>query len=105
MLQGSVPFLTKGSFALFLGDTEVLGMLEDRPPGRALIYVMVLSITFQVTMRVLKKFHTHAPQSICSYNQNLRGTFVNNVLNIYGLAALLAINVVTFITLLREDLK
>ena len=102
MIQGSVPFLTKGAFALFLGDPEMVSAIEDRPPGRALPNLMMISIIFQVLMWCLKSYYIHCLKPMCTYAQSLRTTVVNGGVNIYGLIFLLLINVFTFITLLRQ---
>ena len=104
MIQGTVPFLTNGAFALFLGDPQMVSTIEDRPPGRALPNLMIISIIFQVLMWCLKGYYIHCLQPLCTYAQSLRTTLVNGVVNIYGLISLLLINVFTFITLLRQRL-
>ena len=102
MMQGSVPIITKGGFALFLGGQKMLEILEDRPPGRAMFHLVIFTFIIQVFMWGLKKYKTQHLQSVSSYAQSLRITLVNNVLNIYGLIVLLLINVLTLIYLFRE---
>ena len=88
MYRGEVPFLTKGDFALFLGGDRVLGKLEDRSPGQALVYVIIVSFIFQVSIFSLKKYKTNLLRSENSYAHSLRMALVNNVLNVYGLIVL-----------------
>ena len=66
-MQGSIPSITKGRMALFLGGADMLTLLDDRPPGRAMVNFVIFTIIFQTTLE-------------------------NNVLNIYGLVFFLALN-------------
>ena len=92
MMQGSIPSITKGRMALFLGGDEMLNLLDDRPPGRAMVIFVIFTIIFQIFMQGLKKLKTQNLKSVSMYAQNLRTTLVNNVLNIYGLVFFLALN-------------
>ena len=96
-MYGSVPIITKGDFALFLGGQKMLENLEDRPPGRAMILLLIFTIIFQVFMWGLKKYKTQHLQSVSSYAQSLRITLVNNVLNIYGLIFSLVVSILTLV--------
>ena len=102
MLQGSIPSITKGGLALFLGGDDMLKVLDDRPPGRVVFNLVIFSIIFQIIMRGIKTLKTQNLQSISTYAQNLRATLVNNVLNIYGLFFLLALNLVLLLCLWME---
>ena len=102
MLHGSIPIITKGGFALFLGGDHMLRVLDDRPPGRVVFNLVIFSIIFQIIMRGINTLKTKNLQSISTYAQNLRATLVNNVLNIYGLVFLLALNLVLLLCLWME---
>ena len=92
MLQGSIPSITKGGFALFLGGDDMLKILEDRPPGRAMVNLVIFTIIFQIFMRGIRKLKTQKLKSLSAYAHKLRSTMVNYVVNIYGLIFLLAVN-------------
>ena len=102
MIQGSIPSITKGGLALFLGGDDMLKVLDDRPPGRATVNLVIFAIMFQIFMRGIKKLKTQKLQSVSMYAQNLRSTLVNNVLNIYGLVFLLALNLFALLYLWME---
>ena len=102
MIQGTIPSITKGGFALFLGGDDMLKVLDDRPPGRATVNLVIFAIIFQIFMRGIKKLKTQKLQSVSMYAQNLRSTLVNNVLNIYGLVFLLALNLFALLYLWME---
>ena len=91
MLQGSIPSITKGGFALFLGGDDMLKILEDRPPGRAMVNLVIFTIIFQIVMRGIRKLKTQKLKS----QHKLRSTMVNYVVNIYGLIFLLAVNLLS----------
>ena len=76
MMQGSIPSITKGRMALFLGGADMLKILDDRPPGRAMVNFVIFTIIFQIFMQGLKKLKTQNLQSVSMYAPNLRTTLV-----------------------------
>ena len=96
MILGTVPLLTKGPFALFLGGEIMLDILDDGPPGKAGLLLIIFTVIFQVFISVFKKYKNN------NYAQNLRKSLVENVLNIYGLVVILVFNTSALIYILRK---
>ena len=59
MLFGSVPLLTRGPLAVFLGGEKMLNILADAPPGKALLHLSVFTFVFQVCISTYKKYLKH----------------------------------------------
>ena len=94
--------LTKGTFALFLGCEKMLNILGDQPPGKALLHITLFTVIFQLYVFLYKRCKTKQHKLDNNYIQNLRITLVENILNIYGLGALIAINILALLFLLME---
>ena len=101
MIQGSVPLLTKGPLALFLGGEKMLEILDDRQPGNHLFNVLIFSVFFQIFILSFKTIRNKQLQSITRYAQNLRNSLVKNALNIYGIICILSFQIIAFILFLR----
>ena len=101
MVLGTVPLLTRGPFALFLGGVKMLEILVDAPPGKALGHLSFFTFIFQVCISAYKKYRNMKQKSIGNYLQNLRQSLVENVLNIYSLVVILVINIIFLMYLLR----
>ena len=101
MISGSVPLLTKGPFALFLGGEEMLDVLDDGNPGNALPYLILISLLFQICVFSFKTIQYRQLESFTDYVQNLRKSLAENVLNLYGLLFILFCNVMTLTFIFR----
>ena len=99
MINGSVPLLTKGPFALFLGGEKMLDILGDGTPGNAALHLIIFTIIFQIFISVFKNLKQEIGTS---YVQYLRRSLVENVLNIYSLVLILIFNTIALIYVLRQ---
>ena len=102
MVVGKIPVLTKGPISLFLGGEEIMDVLGDEDPGKALFHLCIFSVIFQSSNSVYKKYRNRKLHSVTDYTQSLRTTFVNNVLNVYGLFLLIFCNCIFLVYLLRK---
>ena len=101
MITGKIPFLTKGSMALFLGGETLLKDLGDEAPPRGIIYLAMSAIIFQLLNYLFRKILSQKNRSLTEYAKSLRTTVVNNVLNIYGVGLLFVFNWFCFFYLWR----
>ena len=101
MVLGTMPVLTKGPVSLFLGGEEIMDLLGDEDPGKALFHLCIFSIIFHTTNSLYKKYKNRKLHSVTDYAQSLRTTLVNNVLNVYGLVLLIFWNCIVLAYLLR----
>ena len=101
MLQGNVPWLTKGPLALFLGGEKMLDILDDGKPGLALPYLILFCFVFQLSVIVYRRIRKKQLKSTSTYAQDLRKSLVENVLNIYSLFFIIFCNIITFIYIYR----
>ena len=101
MISGSVPLLTKGPFALFLGGEEMLDVLDDGNPGNALPYLILFSLLFQICVFSFKTIRNRQTETFTDYVQNLRKSLVENVLNVYGIMFIVFCNVITLTYIFR----
>ena len=102
MMFVTIPLLTKGPISLFLGGEEIMDVLGDEDPGKALFHLCIFSVIFQTSNSVYKKYRNRKLHSVTDYTQSLRTTFVNNVLNVYGLVLLIFCNCIFLVYLLRK---
>ena len=102
MVFGTIPVLTKGPISLFLGGEEIMDILGDEDPGKAVFHLCIFSVIFQSSNSVYKKYKNMKLHSVTDYAQSLRTTFVNNVLNVYGLVLLIFCNCIFLVYLLRK---
>ena len=102
MIIGSVPLLTKGPFALFLGGEKMLDILDDGNPGNALPYLILFSLLFQMCTFSYKFIRNRQQESFTKYAQYLRKSLVENVLNIYSVIFILFCNIITLTYILRS---
>ena len=102
MMRGSVPLLTKGPFALFLGGDKMFDILGDGTPGKAARHLIIFTIIFQIIISVYKRYKNKKLERVTYYAQNLRRSLVENVLNIYGLVLILFSSTITLIGVLRQ---
>ena len=94
MVQGTLPMLTKGPFALFYGGEEILDKLSNGSPGKGVPVLILSSALFQLSLYVLKKFQARGMKQ---YTQNLRKSLVENILNMYGIIIIVAISSISLI--------
>ena len=104
MVQGTLPMLTKGPFALFYGGEEILDKLSNGSPGKGVPVLILSSALFQLSLYVLKKFQARGMKQ---YTQNLRKSLVENILNMYGIIIIVAISSISliYITIHHSSIK
>ena len=103
ILSGKVPFLTKGPFALYFGGEEILDGLSNAKSGRALLYLYLISIIFNLVILgiefdteeniiflilFLLGFKKYKARKI-SRHERLNEIVVGNFLNIFTVSAIL----------------
>ena len=128
--MGTVPVMTKGSFATYYGGADVVKQIEKENGGNAqpsLVFpaFFVVSSLFQIVLYLYKKVRSSQKRSIPSYLQALRRNLgkilnlngdndntlhcspVENVLNLYGALVLLVISGLMCYTVLQhyKDIK
>ena len=82
--------LTKGPITLFYcGDIEDL---SERSPGRGVPILLMSSSIFQIFLYILKQSKS---RKLKTYVQNLNMSLVENVLNMYGLIAIIIITTIS----------
>ena len=82
MILGKLPVLHKGPVALLLGGEDILPLLSDKQPGRAMLIVQVGSAAFQLFIYCYKKWKV---TPLINYTIQLKKIIVESVLNLYGL--------------------
>ena len=82
MALGQLPLLTKGGVALMLGGKEIIPLLSEGVPGRAMLLVQLCSAFFQLFIHCYKKMKV---RKLVSYTFQLQNTVFESSLNFYGL--------------------
>ena len=77
MVRGTVPVMTKGSFATYFGGADVLKQIERQngenlQPSLVFPAFFVVSSVFQIVLYLYKKVRSSQKRSIPSYLQGLR---------------------------------
>ena len=80
----------------------MLNILGDEPPGKALLHITLFTVICQQCIFLYKRCKTKQHKLDNNYTQNLRITLVENILNIYGLGALIAISILALIFFLMK---
>ena len=88
MAMGTVPVMTKGSFATYYGGADVVKQIEKENGGNAqpsLVFpaFFVVSSLFQIVLYLYKKVRSSQKRSIPSYLQALRRN-LGKILNLNG---------------------
>ena len=94
MFKGSLPMLTKGPLALFFGGDLIIGDLSERSPGKGMPIVLLCSLIFQIFLVILKQAKS---RKLKMYAHNLTRALVENVLNMYGIVAIIIITTVSVV--------
>ena len=71
-MTGSLPLLTKGSIAKFLGGEGLFEDLTDEKPSNTILYFFVASIVFQIIIWSYKKYRTYKNIKLHTYMDDLR---------------------------------
>ena len=100
-----LPYLTKGPLSIFFGSDQILTNLTDQSPGPHLPILLSLSVAFQAAMLLCQKYQRVSQESVSQYIHNLRTTLVHNVSNVYGMIALLVLNIGAIVFILSHYLN
>jgi hypothetical protein len=68
---GHLPLLHKGPVALMLGGKEIIPLLSENRPGKAILFVLVGSAVFQLFIYSYKKMKV---RKLVSYTIQLKKT-------------------------------
>jgi hypothetical protein len=102
MYHDKLPLLTKGPFALFYGGEELFAELSDKSPGRGVPVHIFGSAVFQVFLYMIICVRSRNKKI---YFQNLRRSLVENVVNMYGIMAIIMISIISSAYILLHHLS
>ena len=92
ILQRQSPYLTKGPYALFYGDTAIIPLLSSESAGMHLLVAFLVSLSLLLAIFVLKKIIMRKLQT----PQKMKELVVGNFLNVFSMMIILPM--VTLIT-------
>ena len=87
MYHGYLPLLTKGSFALFLGGSDILPQLSEKSGSFVTPSFMLFSLVFQLSFLIFKKVKL-GQQPHSSSLSILSNTILSGFSNTYNLVAI-----------------
>ena len=96
MFQGTLPMLTKGPLALFFGGDPIIGDLSEKSPGRGMPILILCSLIFQIFLYILKQAKSRKLK-MNAVAHNLTRALVENVLNMYGIVAIIIITIISVV--------
>ena len=71
-LTNTLPLVTKGSIAKFLGGEELFKTLTNEKPSRTILYFFLFSAMFQIFLWSFKRVRGLTNDNIPNYLKNLR---------------------------------
>ena len=82
MILGTLPLLHKGPVALLLGGEDIIPLLSENQPNRAMLVIQAGSAAFQLFIYCYKKKKVN---QLMNYTIQLKKTIFESVVNFYGL--------------------